>query len=48
VDQSVFGGRWNLLGTFEFGGRSVVVIRATDTSRSTNADAIRFVCHAGD
>lgn len=44
VDQSIDGGRWNSLGTFSFAGPSTVTIRATDTQRSTNADAILFVC----
>ncbi len=44
VDQSVHGGRWNLLGRFHFDGKSTVAIVATDTARSTNADAVRFVC----
>lgn len=44
VDQSVRGGQWNFLGTFNFAGTAQVTIHADDISRSTNADAIRFVC----
>jgi hypothetical protein len=44
VDQSVRGGQWNLLGVHSFSGAARVTIRAEDTAKSTNADAIRFVC----
>jgi ELWxxDGT repeat protein len=44
VDQSVNGGRWNSLGTYSLSGRTQVTIVASDTVKSTNADAIRFVC----
>lgn len=48
VDQSVGGGVWNSLGTFTFADRGRVVIRAEDSARSTNADAVRFVCRNRD
>ena len=44
VNQSVGGGRWNSLGEFAFRGTGAVTIRAEDGLRSTNADAVRFVC----
>jgi len=49
VDQSVNGGRWNSLGLCQlpFGGKCRVTIFATDTERSTNADAVRFLCRSG-
>jgi hypothetical protein len=48
VDQSVGGGRWNSIGleTLPNGGTCTVTIIATDTERSTNADAVRFVCRS--
>ena len=44
VDQSRNGGQWNLLGRFHFDGKATVTILASDTARSTNADAVCFVC----
>jgi hypothetical protein len=45
VDQSVLGSRWNSLGIFEVSDSGLAVsILCVDSERSTNADAVKFVC----
>jgi hypothetical protein len=44
VDQTINGGKWNLLGTYAFSSNaSVRVLAAPSSDYSANADAIRFV-----
>jgi hypothetical protein len=43
VDQTINGGRWNLLGTYRFSGVARVVVVSTSSSLTTCADAVRFV-----
>jgi hypothetical protein len=44
VDQTVNGGRWNLLGVYTFtGAPSVTVLSAPTADYSASADAVRFV-----
>ena len=48
VDQSVGGGKWNSLGTYTFGSTAKVTVLANDLLKSTNADAVRFVCRSSE
>jgi hypothetical protein len=43
VDQTKNGGKWNLLGSYNFTGTARVVVVSTSTTLSTCADAVRFV-----
>ncbi len=44
VDQSINGGQWNLVGTYNFtGGISSVTIRTDGTTSHVAADAVRFL-----
>jgi hypothetical protein len=43
VDQTRNGGKWNLLGTYNFSGTARVEIVSTSTTLTTCADAVRFV-----
>ena len=47
MDQTVNGGRWNLLGTFTFDGQGAVTVTdAASTGRNLVADALRLVAVA--
>ena len=48
VNQQSNGGRWNALGTFSFSNQPRVVVVSENTSRSTCADAVRFVSSTGN
>jgi hypothetical protein len=43
VDQTKNGGKWNLLGSYNFTGTARVVVVSTSTTLTTCADAVRFV-----
>jgi hypothetical protein len=43
VDQTRNGGKWNLLGTYNFSGTARVEIVSTSATLTTCADAVRFV-----
>lgn len=43
VNQTINGGTFQLLGTYDFDGNARVVIKSVGGGLSTNADAIRFV-----
>jgi hypothetical protein len=42
VNQMVNGGRWNLIGTYDFGSTGKVTVQSVDSSTSTCADAACF------
>ena len=46
VDQTRNGGQWNLLGSYTFSGPARVVIVSTSSSKTTCADAVRFLTAA--
>jgi hypothetical protein len=43
VNQLQNGGKWNLLGTYSFSGQAKVVIVSESSSKTTCADAVKFV-----
>ena len=46
VDQTRNGGQWNLLGSYTFSGPARVVIVSTSSTKTTCADAVRFLTAA--
>jgi hypothetical protein len=43
VDQTRSGGQWNLLGSYTFSGAARVVIVSASSTKTTCADAVRFL-----
>jgi hypothetical protein len=43
IDQLQNGGKWNLLGTYSFSGQAKVVVVSQSNSKTTCADAVKFV-----
>jgi hypothetical protein len=43
INQLESGGKWNLLGTYTFSGKAKVVIFSASSTKTTSADAVRFV-----
>ena len=43
INQLEGGGKWNLLGTYSFSGQAKVVVVSESSSKTTSADAVRFI-----